>query len=160
MPARVCPSLSVLIAPRPTFPPSMVSKLSVQYCLIIFADTREAGHLETSDTPPRLEGRGGHWQSWQVIKTGQRFHLAESMRVNQTLNVRFHCWVLSRAVKINAQRKQRFQPALWKKKTQTEEAKYVSFSVLFLLQVKMNKVSQSKSHFSPKTQRTQTRTIK
>lgn len=58
MPARVCPSLSVLTAPPTNLPAQHGFRASIQYCLIISADTREAGHYETSVTPPWLESQG------------------------------------------------------------------------------------------------------
>ncbi|KAK7896455.1 hypothetical protein WMY93_021780 [Mugilogobius chulae] len=57
MPARVCPSLSGLAAPRPTFPTQHGVIAPVHHCLIISADTREAGHYGTSDTPPQLDAQ-------------------------------------------------------------------------------------------------------
>ncbi len=58
---HACKSLSLIIGPyctRTNLPTQHGVIASVQYCLIISADSGEAGHYETSDTPPRLEGSG------------------------------------------------------------------------------------------------------
>lgn len=72
--AEVCESLSLIIGPRRTptdLPTQRGVTAPVWYCLIIVADTKEAGGARDIRHSPSVRGPRGFWQSGQVIRKGQ-----------------------------------------------------------------------------------------
>lgn len=75
---EVCKSLSLIIGPRSTptdLPTQRGVTAPVWYCLIIVADTKEAGGTRDIRHSPSVRGPWGFWQRGQVIKKGQALQL-------------------------------------------------------------------------------------
>lgn len=80
---EVCKSLSLIIGPCSTptdLPTQRGVTAPVWYCLIIVADTKEAGGARDIRHSPSVRGPWGFWQRGQVIKTGQKGFIALQLR--------------------------------------------------------------------------------